>query len=202
MGRLRASVATMNRVLVLGFAVVVVSAMLRWAITLHVLVPLLSDRPIGFEPGVASDLILAVYQQISLLIVLPGLAWAAGWIFDSRPLPLTLGAALFHEVWMGFVSYLGDGVQVFTARPLLVITKLVLAVGIAFLAARACAHAQVQLEAMSEDRRRKAPGDPAPGAGTIAPLSEEAIAAAKAALEEEAILSDDEVVPDEPQGEG
>lgn len=194
-GQLRSSASTINRILVLGFASVVASSMLRWSITLNILVPLLADRPVGFEPGYTSDLILGSYQQLSLLIVLPLLAWGAGWLFDGRALPLTLGAAIFHEAWMGFVSYLSDGTAVFVERPLLVITRFVLAIGIAFLAARAFRHARGRLEAMSEERRRKAPAADAALGTSIPPLTQEAVAAAREAAGD--VLGDEEVIPDE-----
>ncbi len=195
-GSVRASATSMNRIMVLGFAAVITSSMLRWAITLNVLIPLLANRPVGIQPGIGTDLLLACYQQISLLIVLPLLAWGAGWLFDGRGLRLMIGAALFHEVWMGFVSYLSDGSGAFTARPVLVITKVVLAIGIAFLAAKAFRHAQGRLEAMSEAQRRKAPDTdsvPVPDQ-PIGPPSEEAIAAAREIANE--VVADDEVVED------
>jgi len=152
-------VATLNRILVLGFAATVLSPIVQLGIQQNIIAPLVGPEGLGLSGGLSSQLLLAMLQELGLLIVLPALAFCVGFLFDGRGPLLGVGAALFVKLFMLVVDYLGGGGAALISAPLYHLERLLLAVGIGILAGQCFEYSRRKLEAYSEGQRRMAPSE-------------------------------------------
>lgn len=191
---LRSTVGGVQRIIALGFGAVILSSLLQWPLALNVFGPLARGLGFSLGPSVASQVYAAATEQFALLLVLPGLSWLVGWVFEHRPLRLTLGAGLFAEAWVLAVNYLSGGWEGIAAAPVYLLARFLLMGGIAVLAARAYRHAQGRAEAGAN--RRRAPPPPIPTPAPPESTDSEAASPEEVGAVDEEVVPDDEVVED------
>lgn len=158
--RLRSRTAAVERVLALGTVTLIIRAFLGAILTIDVYPALLGGMHLG--AGVGAEILWALLTEVSLVLVLPLVAWALGWVFEGSPMAIGIGAAYFAEFFGLFIVYLSQGLGALVDHPAYLGTRLLVTFGAGLLAAYAFRDARRRADAREQSHRRIAPEADAP----------------------------------------